>query len=30
LQNPGILECYLAASNPASFHDEEPQQGPRA
>ena len=30
LQNPSILECYLAAANPASFHDEEPQQGPRA
>ncbi len=21
LQNPGILDCYQAASNPASFHD---------
>jgi len=30
LQNPGILECYLAEANPASFHDEESQQGPRA
>ena len=29
LQNPGILECYLAASNTASFGDEEPQQGPK-
>ena len=26
LQNPGILECYLAASNPASFEDEKPEK----
>jgi hypothetical protein len=27
LHNPGILECYLTASNPASFDDEEPERG---
>jgi hypothetical protein len=27
LHNPGILECYLAAANPASFDDEEAERG---
>lgn len=27
LHNPGILECYLTASNPASFDDEDPKRG---
>jgi hypothetical protein len=29
LQNPAILKCYHAASNPVSFNDEEPEKAPQ-